>query len=143
IPRSKKGRGAKKILARPVPITPALASKLRLAAAGRSPTDALLTRADGRPWQQSDHTRPFLRAAAAVGLDRTVTIYALRHSSIVRQLLAGVPVRIVAVAHDTSVSMIERTYSAHIGDHADAIARRGLLEAPPLATVVPIRGASA
>jgi hypothetical protein len=38
-------------------------------------------------------------------------MYALRHSSIVRQLLAGVPVRIVAAGHDTSVKMIEHTYS--------------------------------
>jgi hypothetical protein len=40
----------------------------------------------------------------------------LRHSSIVRQLLAGVPIRIVAVKHDSSVPMIERALS---GDHAD------------------------
>jgi hypothetical protein len=43
---------------------------------------------------------------------------ALRHSSIVRQLLVGLPVRVVAANHDTSVIMIERTYSRHIGDHA-------------------------
>ena len=44
-----------------------------------------------------------LAAVAAAGLDpHEVTIYALRHSSIVRQLLAGVPVRVVAVNHDTS-----------------------------------------
>jgi hypothetical protein len=53
---------------------------------------------------------------------------ALRHSSIVRQLLAGVPVRVVAVNHDTSIVMIERTYSRHIGDHADALARVALLD---------------
>ena len=65
----------------------------------------------------------------AAGLDPgEVTIYALRHSSIVRQLLANVPVRIVAAGHDTSVVMIEATYSRHIGDHADALARRALLD---------------
>jgi hypothetical protein len=46
----------------------------------------------------------------------------------VRQLLAGVPVRVVAVNHDTSIVMIERTYSRHIGDHADALARVALLD---------------
>ena len=56
-------------------------------------------------------------------------MYALRHSSIIRALLAGVPVRIVAATHDTSVPMIEKTYSTHITDYADAIARRGLLAA--------------
>jgi hypothetical protein len=72
----------------------------------------------------------------------TVTFYALRHSSIVRQLLANIPVRVVAVSHDTSVSMIERNYSEHIGDHADALARKALLDiAPPTAgNVVPITG---
>ena len=37
-----------------------------------------------------------------------MTAYALRHSSIIRALLAGVPVRVVAVNHDTSVTMLER-----------------------------------
>jgi hypothetical protein len=55
-------------------------------------------------------------------------MYALRHSNIVRQLLAGVPVRVVAVNHDTSVAMLERTYSRHIGDHADALVRAALLD---------------
>jgi hypothetical protein len=49
-------------------------------------------------------------------------MYALRHSNIVRQILAGVPLRVVAVNHDTSVGMLERTYSRYIGDHADALA---------------------
>ena len=51
---------------------------------------------------------------------------------------AGVPVRVVAVNHDTSIVMIERTYSRHIGDHADAIARAALLDtAEPIAGTVP------
>jgi hypothetical protein len=72
-----------------------------------------------------------------------VTLYALRHSSIVRQLLAGVPVRVVAVNHDTSIVMIERTYSRHIGDHADALARVALLDigAAPNGNVVRIASA--
>ena len=45
-----------------------------------------------------------------------------------RQLLAGVPVRVVAVNQDTSIPMIERTYSRYIGDHADALARKALLD---------------
>jgi hypothetical protein len=35
---------------------------------------------------------------------------------------------VVAVNHDTSTAMIERTYSRFIGDHADAIARTALLD---------------
>ena len=71
-----------------------------------------------------------------------VSMYALRHSSIVRQLLAGVPIRVVAVNHDTSIAMLERTYSRHIGDHSDALARVGLLDtSEPGAEVVPLHAA--
>ena len=57
-----------------------------------------------------------------------VTLYALRHSSIVRDLLANVPVRIVATKHDTSIAMIERNYSKYIADHADVLSRRAMLD---------------
>ena len=72
-------------------------------------------------------------------------MYALRHSNIVRQLLAGVPIRVVAVNHDTSVVMIERTYSRYIGDHSDMLARGALLDttAPAGANVVPMRASAA
>ena len=60
-----------------------------------------------------------------------MTLYALRHSNIERQLLAGVPVRVLADAHDTSVAMIERTYSKYITEHSDDISRRALLQHQP------------
>lgn len=68
-------------------------------------------------------------------------MYALRHTSIVRQLLAGVPIRIVAVNHDSSVGMIEKNYSRHIGDHSDAVVRAAMLDVvdDPVRNVVPIR----
>ena len=71
-----------------------------------------------------------------------VTLYALRHSSIVRQLLANVPIRIVATLHDTSVKMIERTYSRHIAEHTDALARRALLDVsqPTANNVIAFKG---
>jgi integrase len=160
MPSSRKGRGEKKIARRPVPIPAGLAAKLRNVAKGR-PTDApLLIKPTNKlrndtgeknpaapsltRWKKSDHTRPFARAVKATGLNPDeVTLYALRHSSIVRQLLAGVPVRVVAVNHDTSVVMIERTYSRYIGDHADALARVALLDiaASPGGNVVQIAAA--
>jgi integrase len=93
-------------------------------------------------WGRWDHGRPFARVAAAAGCDPEVTIYALRHSAIVRQLLASVPVRIVAVNHDTSVAMIERTYSRYISDHADHLVRGALLDATipaPSAEIIRLR----
>jgi hypothetical protein len=57
-----------------------------------------------------------------------VTLYAMRHSSITRQLLANVPVRLVASSHDTSLGMIERHYSEFIVEHGDAVSRAALLD---------------
>jgi integrase len=129
MPSARKGRGRKRIERRPVPIPSNLAIVLKRAAAGR-PNDALLlTKPTGGPWRHSDHRHPFKRAVTRAGLDPIgITIYALRHSSIVRQLLANTPIRVVATLHDTSVVMIERTYSKFIADHSDALSRRALLD---------------
>jgi integrase len=140
MPSSRKGR-RKRIDRKPVPIPPALAKALRGAAADRAPADALLPPPVGatalRNW--------FSRAAVTAGLDPKVTPYALRHSSIVRMLLAGTPTRLTAAIHDTSVPMIEKNYSAFIADHADALTRRALLDlgAPAhAANVIPLGGRS-
>jgi integrase len=142
MPSSKKGGGVKKIVRRPVPITPDLAARLRRSAANRSGTAPLLVKPSGEPWKKSDQTLPFKRSASRAGLDPEVSMYALRHTSIVRQLQANVPIRVVAVNHDTSVVMIEKTYSAHIGDHTDMITRAALLDTGvvinPAANIVPM-----
>jgi integrase len=143
MPSSRKGRGQKRIDRKPVPITAELATKLKRAAGDRAPNDSLLLRADGTPWRPAaaDYRRPFIGVVTRVGLDpATVTFYSLRHSSIVRALLAGVPVRLCAVSHDTSIAMIEKSYSAFISDHADSLLRRALLNvAQPARNVVPGR----
>lgn len=137
MPSSKKGKGVRRVTRSPVPVTPALASKLRQAAGKRPVTDLLLLRSDGEPWRASNHWRPFAEAVARAGFDPSITIYSLRHSSIIRQLLAGLPVRVVAAAHDTSAAVLERSYSAFIADHADALTRGVLLDiAQPPANVV-------
>jgi hypothetical protein len=100
-------------------------------------------RPSGEPWHSADIGRPFARVRAAVGLGPEVTAYALRHSSIVRQLLANVPARVVAASHDTSVKMLEQTYSRFIGDHSDTLIRRSLLDTAEAAgdNIVPLRRA--
>jgi integrase len=141
MPSSRKGRGQKKITRRPVPIPAALAVRLRSFIVGKSATAPLLVKPSGAPWKRSDHSRLFRRTAIRAGLAPSeVTLYALRHSAIVRQILAGVPIRVVAVNHDTSIAMLERTYSRYIGDHSDALARRALLDTttPATSNVVPI-----
>jgi len=131
MPVSFKGNATKIRRFIPVPITPALAAQLK----GRSGT--LLKRADGKPWSEVNLGRYYRRAMEGVTFANAakVTMYALRHTSIVRQLLAGVPTRVVAAIHDTSVAMIERNYSRFIGDHVDEMVRATL---PKPAEVVPL-----
>jgi len=127
MPVSRKGKGKKAKAHYPVPISADLAE--RLAVPDRPANAPLLTRPNDKPWKRSNQSYPFARVARACGQDPAeVTMYALRHSSIVRQLLAGVPVRIVAAGHDTSIAMIERNYSRYITDHADALVRGAMLD---------------
>ena len=134
---SKKGKAVRRVVHRPVPIPVPLATRLRSAAQGRQGTEPLLIKAGGESWKKSDHTRPFARAVSMASFDRNaiapyspsdITIYSLRHSSIARQILRGVPIRVVAVMHDTSVAMIEKNYSTLRADHSDAITRAALIE---------------
>jgi integrase len=126
VPTSRKGKTAHKLSHHPVPIPDSLAARLR---SNRLDDEPLLIKPDGKPWGRMDQMRRFGRAAIRAKLDPAkVTLYAVRHSSIVRQLLRGVPARVVAVNHDTSIAMLERTYSRHIGDHADALTRGALLD---------------
>jgi hypothetical protein len=75
-----------------------------------------------------------------------ITSYSLRHSSICRALLKGVPVSVVARLHDTSSREIEAHYAAYILDVAgDALSRKSLLQPARPATdnVVPLAGRQA
>ena len=112
MPASGKGggrnRSEKKLRRYPVPITPALALRLKGVAAGRAGDEPLLLRSSGAPWKPDnlhvDYRDDARLVIARCGHDPdTVTPYALRHSSITRQLLRGVPIRIVAATHNTSV----------------------------------------
>jgi site-specific recombinase XerD len=135
LPSSFKGK-RRRVERKPVPIPRKLAKALRRAAANRAPDARLLQPPGGetllRNWLK--------RAVAAAGLDPKTTVYSFRHSSIVRMLLAGTPIRVVAVHHDTSVPMIEKNYSPYIGDHTDTMVRRTLIDiaAPDDAKVVPL-----
>jgi integrase len=140
MPKSAKGgsrnRSAKKTERYSVPITVQLAAKLKAAAKGRADDAPLLLQSDGRSWGdnpgQSYH-RDVDKVVTDIGLDPDeVTMYALRHSSIVRMLLQNVPIRLVASLHNTSVRMIEKHYSKYIVEHSDDISRRALLQHEPL-----------
>jgi integrase len=131
MPTSRKGKN-RKIENRPVPISSRLAKLLRRQANGRAAHDPLFDRIP----RLSGRFRPI---AKRLGLGPDITPYALRHSSIARMLLKGVPTRVVAAHHDTSVAMIEKNYSRYISDHSDALTRATLLDlgaAPSTADVI-------
>jgi integrase len=131
MPRSKKGRGQKRVDRRPIPVPAALMAKLRIAAGNRAPDERLLLQRSGEPWRGGEGrfgpAERFGKAVKAAGLPHA-TPYALRHSSITRAILAGVPARVIAEAHDTSIPMLERNYSHLIADHSDAIMRGAMLD---------------
>jgi integrase len=139
MPKSGKGgsrnRSAKKAERYSVPITVQLAAKLKQAAKGRADDAPLLLQSDGNAWGDNPgqrYHREVGKVVTAIGLDPDeVTMYCLRHSSIVRSLLLNVPIRLVASLHNTSVSMIERTYSKYITEHSDDISRKALLQHEP------------
>jgi len=147
VPTSKKGKGTKRVLRRPVPVPKSLTKKLREAAGDRPDGAPLLVHSTGDAWAHAEQARPFRAAVLAAGLDmgaihpfalEEMTTYMLRHSSIVRDLLRNVPVRLVAAKHDTSVSQIERTYSKYISDHADGISRGAMVDLGEIVTIPPV-----
>jgi integrase len=128
MPSSRKGGKGKKIARTPVPIPPSLSQKLARAAGDRDPDEPLLVRADGRPWDPKKQELRNLFADAAKRAGIGGTVYQLRHSYVVRSLINGVPLRVVASIVDSSSIILESVYSRYIADHGDTVARKGLLD---------------
>jgi integrase len=162
VPVSRKGRGEKQVSHLAVPLPDDVIARLSPLAAGRAGHEALLLhwhhhqvkgenvagklpaweRVDRRPWTMAaSMSRPWRAAVAAAGQSADLVPYCLRHSSIVRGLRAGLPVRLVAAVHDTSVAMIEKHYSAFVVDAAEDLLRRALVPMAPVTIVVrpPVR----
>jgi integrase len=139
MPKSGKGggrnRSQKKVERYSIPITTDLAAKLRAAAKGRPDRAPLLLQRDGNPWGDNpgqNYHRQIDKVVTTIGLDpEEVTIYALRHSSIVRMLLKSIPPRLIAALHNTSVAIIEKHYSKYITEYSDDISRQALLQHRP------------
>jgi integrase len=153
VPTSSKGKGPKARARIAVPVGSDVVGKLMPLIRGRALEEPLLMRwihrqvsattwerVERAPWSVASHMQRGWRKALKTSGIPHVEAYALRHSSIVRQLREGLPVRVVAGLHDTSTSMIERHYSAHNLDIADELARRAitpLVAAPPLLSKSP------
>lgn len=139
VPTSRKGQG-KADSHTPVPVGPDVIDALRCVMTGRRPEEALLCRwrmkqargviwvRDYRgPWTSAaEITRQWRTICAGLGLDGIIP-YALRHSSIVRAIRAGLPIRLVAAMHDTSVAMIERHYARYIVDGLEELAAKAVV----------------
>ena len=106
----------------------------------------LLLQSDGSPWGDNpgaSYHREGKKIVTDVGADPKATMYALRHSSIARALMRGLPVAIVSRWHDTSPPIIEAHYGRFIKHHYDELVRAALLDTSPAAPadVVPLRRA--
>ena len=144
VPVSRKGRVGKSGTT-PVAVGKDVFEALLPAVAGRSVDAPLLERwrhkqaaggikwerAGRGPWQSSSEiVRPWHVIRQCVRMPDVIP-YALRHSSIVRGIKAGLPIRLVAAMHDTSVPMIERHYSRWIVDGLDELAARAVVPLVP------------
>jgi integrase len=142
MPASHKGRvGNKARPPVPVPVGPDVIDALLPAIKGRKGDELLLERwrhvqigpaewkRDRRGgWQSaSEMARPIRAAAAAAGLPASASSYSFRHSSIVRALREGLPVRLVAQIHDTSIQMIERNYTRFMAHALEEMARKAIM----------------
>lgn len=157
VPKSRKGKG--KSGHTPVPVGADVIEALRPIVVGRDPDAPLLERwlHEQRPggiewhrtnrgqWQvAADMTRPWHAIRERAKMPKVIP-YALRHSSIVRGLKAGLPTRLVAALHDTSVAMLERHYAKWIADGLEELAARVVVPLVPQdkgAKVVALRKAS-
>ncbi|RJF86106.1 integrase [Sphingomonas cavernae] len=140
VPPSRKGRGKKVSAHIRVQVGADIIEALRPAIEDR-PFDAPLLerwrykqtsptnweRVARQPWKTpSEMTRWWNRVVEAAGLPGVIP-YALRHSSIVRSIRMGLPIRLVAALHDTSVAMIEKHYSRWITEGLDELAARAVV----------------
>ena len=141
VPVSQKGNGEKAISHTARKLGADVIELLKPAITGRKGHEILLRRPRWRQvgpltWSKigrdrwlnpSELSRPWQAIRHRARLPPEVVPYAFRHSSIVRSLREGLPVRLVAAQHDTSSAMIEKHYAAYIVDAMDELAGRAIV----------------
>ncbi len=141
VPAARKGRATKPRPPIAIPLAPDVFDCIAPAIEGRADDDTLFerwayrktgpfqwTKDRRRPWRAAyEVEKSWSAAIARAGVADSTVMYALRHSSIVRGLRVGLPIRLVAASHDTSVEMIEAHYSAYIVDATQDLARRAAI----------------
>lgn len=140
MPVSRKGRGKSGVT--PIPVGSDVLAALSPVIRNRAGDERLLERwlykqakgairwerVERGPWQvPAEIVRSWAKIREEADLEDAVVPYALRHSSIVRGIRAGLPIRLVAALHDTSVAMIERHYGRWIADGLEELAARAII----------------
>jgi integrase len=139
VPSSAKGGSQKAAKLIPVPVGDDVVQRLEKLVRDRNGNEPLLIRPRGGPWQTaSEMTERWKRTMALAGLPKSVQPYALRSSSIVRMLSAGVAVRFVAQLHDTGIGPLENNYTAHITDAVETAARAAIAPVTSADVVIPL-----
>jgi integrase len=142
LPASRKGRGQKQAEKIAVPLADDVISVLQPATEDRANISVLLERwrhkqvgpakweKESRgPWRAaSELDAPWKAILFKARLSKEIVPYALRHTAIVRGLGVGLPTRLVAALHDTSVGMIEKHYAAYVVDAISDLAAKAVLE---------------
>lgn len=129
---SNKGKADRIDEQRSVAISPKLAKVLLERVVSRGPKEPLFDRI----WNMSARFRVVLKK---LGLDETLTPYTLRHSSIIRQIFANRPMKLIANDHDTSIAEIERTYGRYLErakKDDETYSRVGMLLETPADTII-------
>lgn len=144
VPTSRKGRGAKSGTIT-VPVGRDVIDELVPVTVNRLADAVLLERwrhvqvpgkiewrRSGRgSWQSSaELARPWQAIRERAGLPDVIP-YALRHSSIVKGIRANLPIRLVAALHDTSITMIERHYTAWVTSGLEELTRSAIVPLVP------------
>jgi integrase len=119
MPSSRKGK-RRRITRTPLPIPSSLGKALKRHAGDRDQGEPLFA------ISYDFLRRRWLEVMSEIGVD--AVIYSLRHSSVVRQILANVPTRVVAAVHDTSTMVLEHVYSRYIGTVSDSVVRASLID---------------
>jgi len=140
VPTSYKGKGQKAVRYIRIQVSLDVFRALAPAIEGRDADAPLLERwhhkqvdstkwirVERQPWKTPSEMRRWWQTVVDAAGYPGVIPYALRHSSIVRGIGAGLPIRLVAALHDTSTAMIEKHYARWITESLDDIAARAIV----------------
>jgi integrase len=82
--------------------------------AGRSATDRMLLRGNGRRWSKSEQQRPLASACRAARIDPPISFHGLRHTYASRLTMRGVPLAVTAAQLGHSDTRMVQKHYGHL-----------------------------